>query len=60
MNPIFHAAKDAHDLGGLGAAMTVAFFVCFLGWTWWAYRPAHREQMEAYGRIPLEEDGEQP
>ena len=33
-------------------AVTIGFGVVF----WWAYRPANRKNMEAHGRIPLDEE----
>ena len=38
----------------LGAALTVGFFLTFVFWTWWAYRPANRENMDAASRLPFE------
>lgn len=38
----------------------LAFFAIFLGFAFWAYRPANKRKFESYGHIPLEEsrDGE--
>lgn len=47
----------AASIGWLGSALTVTFCVVFAGWSWWAWRPANRANMEAWSRIPLE-DGE--
>ena len=33
----------------------VVFFVMFLGFAAWAYRPANKGKMEQYGQIPLKE-----
>lgn len=45
---------DTMPLGWLGGLLTAVFLACFLGWAWWAYRPANRARHEASGRIPFE------
>ncbi len=56
MNPVFNAARDAHELGWLGTSMTVLFFLFFAGWVVWTYRPSAKAQLEALGRIPLDDE----
>lgn len=31
------------------------FFTIFLGFTFWAYRPANKKRFQEYGQIPLRE-----
>jgi cbb3-type cytochrome oxidase subunit 3 len=38
--------------------MTLLFIAGFLGWVWYAYRPANREKFEDAARLPFEEGGE--
>jgi cbb3-type cytochrome oxidase subunit 3 len=45
---------DTSAYGGFGAALTVVFFGVFAYWTWWAFRPANRETIEAAARLPFE------
>lgn len=45
---------DTAALGWLGGALTAAWCACFLGWTWWAYAPAHRARHDAASRLPLD------
>lgn len=59
MNQVTEAAAASAELGWLMGVMTVVFFATFLGWAWWAYRPANRLNMEEAGRLPLN-DLEQP
>lgn len=35
--------------------MVVAIFVAIVAWTLW---PSHKERLEDYGRIPLEDDND--
>ncbi|MEL6344820.1 MAG: cbb3-type cytochrome c oxidase subunit 3 [Myxococcota bacterium] len=58
MNPIFHAASEATTMGWLMATMTVVFFLFFLGWAWYAYRPGNQELMNMAARMPLDDGGE--
>lgn len=41
----------------LGSTLTTVFFFTFLAWVWWAFAPSRREQHEAAGRMPLDEEG---
>lgn len=54
-------AGDAQALGAslswLGSALTTSFTVFFLGWVYWAWRPANRARMEMDARLPFD-DGE--
>lgn len=58
MNPVFKAAAESNELGGLMGVMTVLFLSAFLYWVWWAWRPDRRVEMERWGRLPLEDDGQ--
>ena len=42
--------------GEVLGVMTALFLLAFIGWTVWAYRPANRDAMERYGRIPFDGD----
>lgn len=41
-------------------AVLIVFFVIFMAFGFWAYRPSRRKKFESYGCIPLKEnrDGE--
>ncbi|MGB9151675.1 MAG: cbb3-type cytochrome c oxidase subunit 3 [Alphaproteobacteria bacterium] len=43
-----------------GLLVLLMFFVIFLGFFYWAYKPANKRMMEDYGHIPMMEndDGE--
>ena len=58
MNPVLQQAADAVTLGWVLAVMTVVFVVFFLGWVWWAYRPANKPKFEAMARLPLDDGGD--
>lgn len=60
MNPVFRMAAENTDGGPLLAFMTVFFMLFFFGWVWYAYRPANKEKMAAWGRLPLEDDSPSP
>lgn len=55
MNPIFRAAGETAAMGWLMGIMTIVFLVIFVGWTWWAYSPANRENMKRWSRLPLDD-----
>jgi cbb3-type cytochrome oxidase subunit 3 len=38
--------------------MTLLFMTIFLAWTWYAYAPSRKAEMESYGRLPF--DGDTP
>lgn len=38
-----------------GLIVTIVFFVMFLGFGIWAYRPANKNMMKSYGDIPFRE-----
>jgi cbb3-type cytochrome oxidase subunit 3 len=58
MNPLIEQASEAIGLGWLAAIMTVLFIGGFLGWVWYAYRPANRQKFEDAAMLPFEEGGE--
>ncbi len=53
-------AGDAQMAGAalswLGSALTTTFAACFAAWAFWAWRPRNRDLMEAYARIPFDND----
>lgn len=55
MNPVFSAASDAAQYGWLMGLMTVVFLAFFAGWTWWAWRPRNRANMEAAANLPFDD-----
>lgn len=56
MNEVTRTAAAAHQLAWLGTAMTVTFFVMFVGWVVWAWWPSNRARFDAMARIPLDDD----
>ena len=42
--------------GSAGLIGLLFFFAIFTGIAIWAYWPANRDQLEAHGRIPLEDN----
>lgn len=56
MNPITHAAAEQSTHGWLMAGITALFFIMFMLWTWYAYRPANRALHDANARLPLQDD----
>jgi len=36
----------------------VLFMVCFLGWTWWAFRAKNRDRMAQDAQLPFMDGGE--
>ena len=58
MNPVYKAAAETTQSGGLLGLTTLLFLGTFIGWVLWAYWPSNRGQMDAYGRLPLEDDEE--
>jgi len=56
MNHILHEGARMASLTWIMGVMTVLFLTCFVGWIWWAYRPANRKRMEEDARLPLTGD----
>ncbi len=48
------ARMAGEALSWLGSGLTVTFVLVFVGWGFWAWRPANRARMDAYARIPFE------
>lgn len=44
------------DSGTLSGIITVLFFVLFVLIVWWAFSGRNKDQFEAAGRLPFEED----
>lgn len=59
MNPAFRAAAQTVELAWIMGVMTVLFMVCFLGWTWWAFRAKNRDRMAQDAQLPFMDGGEQ-
>lgn len=55
MNPLIEAAKEGLTQGWLMGGMTVVFLTFFLAWTFWAWAPSNRKNMEAAARMPLDD-----
>ena len=55
MNPLVREAANSVQLGWLLGAMTIVFFVAFVGWAWWAYAPSRRQLMREYANMPFDE-----
>lgn len=53
MNPVWKEAARLVEGGWIMGAMTVLFFVCFVGWTWWAYAKHNRAKFEDAAMLPL-------
>lgn len=56
MNVVTRTAAASHSLEWIGSGMTVVFFAIFVGWIVWAWWPSNRAQLDAFGRIPLDDD----
>lgn len=56
MNPLTHAAAEQVSSGWPMSLVTVVFLGIFLGWTWWAWRPANREYIDQLGRMVLDDE----
>ena len=56
LNPVFQAAAERTELGWLLGATTLFFLLAFVAWTVWVMSPTNRDRMEAWGRLPLEDD----
>jgi len=58
MNPAFRAAAETIELAWIMGVMTVLFMVCFLGWTWWAFRAKNQDRMAQDAQLPFMDGGE--
>lgn len=56
MNHVLHAGAEVVRYGWIMGLTTIAFFLCFAGWTWWAFSSRNRERMNEAARMPLLED----
>lgn len=54
MNHVTESVASTAQLGWMLGLLTAGFLVFFLGWTWWAFRPANKRYLEEAGRLPLE------
>ena len=48
--------KELFASADAGIISLLFFFIFFTVIAVWAYRPSNREQMEAWGRLPFEDD----
>lgn len=55
MNPVFREASAMSTGGTLMGMTTVAFFLFFLGWMWWLYRPGSAAQIREASLLPLDD-----
>ena len=60
MDPVFHAAAEANQLGWLMGFTTLLFMGSFGVWVWWAFAPAHRAFLEEASRLPFDDDPGDP
>lgn len=44
------------DAGIVGSAVTVLFFVIFVGIVWWAYHRGNKAKFDDAANLPFEED----
>lgn len=44
------------DAGTVGAAVTVVFFVTFIGIVWWAFHRENKKKYEEAAQLPFQED----
>lgn len=58
MNHILQAAAANVRLGWVLGAMTVFFFLWFIGWTVWAFAPRNKALMDEVARMPLSDGGD--
>ncbi len=58
MNTLLKEAAASVQMGWLLGAMTVVFFVSFVGWIWYAYHPRNRAMMEEISMMPFEDGGD--
>ena len=59
MNPMLRHISDTASAtadGTILGVMTLFFLGFFLMWTWWAFRPAHRQAMTEASFLPLHDD----
>jgi len=58
MNPVLRQAAEAVTLGWVLAYLTVAFFVFFLAWVWYAYKPGNKTRFDEMARLPFDDGGD--
>jgi len=46
--------------GAIGSALTVVFFLMFVGIVWWAYHRDNKQKYEDAARLPFQEDADTP
>jgi cbb3-type cytochrome oxidase subunit 3 len=55
MNPVFREASALATGGTLMGATTVGFFLFFMRWLWWLYRPGASAQLHEAAHLPLDD-----
>lgn len=58
MSQITTAAAEGIQNGWIMGLMTAVFLGFFMVWTYWAYRPSNRSNLDRAARLPFE-DGEE-
>ena len=58
MNPVLREGVQHAELIWMSAVMTVVFFLCFIGWTLWAYAGRNRKRFEEAALLPFTTGGE--
>jgi cbb3-type cytochrome oxidase subunit 3 len=53
MNPVFKEAAYFVEHAWIMGATTVLFFMCFAGWSWWAFAKRNRRRFEEAALLPL-------
>jgi cbb3-type cytochrome oxidase subunit 3 len=53
VNPVLREAAGFVEHGWLMGLMTVLFFTCFIGWSWWALARRNRRRFEDAAMLPL-------
>lgn len=60
MNPVLHEIAGTTTGGWIAGLMTAIFLFFFTAWALWAWWPSNRDRLQALGRMPLDDDRDQP
>ena len=55
MNPVFQQAASSAGLGWILGINTILFMGVFIGWSLYLWAPSRKQELDATGRLPLEE-----
>ncbi len=47
------------DAGIIGSAVTVLFFLLFIGIAWWAFHRENKQKYEDAAQLPFQEDADE-